>query len=121
MPATGLSADPSEYRTRLGEQSDEQIDLWAQEMMRDVAKRRGVIRVLDDLRRAARLTERDIERVFASGNGPPAVIGRDAQGRQMMPAVTLHALVPGIRADATDARERLIDYLVENFHELVYV
>ena len=121
MASTGLSADPTEYRTRLGEQSDEQIDLWAQEMMRDVAKRRGVLRVLDDLRRAARLTERDIERVFASGDGPPAVIGRDAQGRQMMPAVTLFALVPGIRADAPDARERLIDYLVENFHELVYV
>ena len=89
--------------------------------MRDVAKRRGVLRVLDDLRRSARLSERDIERVFASGDGPPAVIGRDAQGRQMMPAVALYALVPGLRADATDARERLIDYLVENFHELVYV
>lgn len=90
-------------------------------MMRDVAKRRGVLRVLDDLRRAARLTERDIERLFASGDGPVAVVGRDAQGRQMMPAVALFALVPGIRADALDARERLIDYLVENFHELVYV
>ena len=98
MAATGLSADPTEYRARLSEQSDEQIDLWAQEMMRDVAKRRGVIRVLEDLRRAAKLSERDIERVFASGDGPPAVIGRDAQGRQMMPAVTLYALVPGIRA-----------------------
>jgi hypothetical protein len=121
VPATGLSADPTEYRTRLTEQSDEQIDLWAQEMMRDVAKRRGVIRVLEGLRRAARLTERDIEQVFASGDGPPAVIGRDAQGRQMMPAVALHALVPGIRATTPDGRERLIDYLVENFHELVYV
>lgn len=121
MAATGLSADPTEYRARLDEQSDEQIDLWAQEMMRDVAKRRGVLRVLDDLRRAARLSERDIERVFASGNGPPAVIGRDAQGRQMMPAVALFALVPGLRADTPDARQRLIDYLVENFHELVYV
>ena len=121
MPATALSADPTEYRARLTEQSDEQIDLWAQEMMRDVAKRRGVIRVLEDLRRAAKLSERDIERAFASGDGPPAVIGRDAQGRQMMPAVTLYALVPGIRAQTADGRERLIDYLVENFHELVYV
>ena len=121
MASTGLSADPNEYRARLAEQTDEQIDLWAQEMMRDVAKRRGVIRVLEDLRRAARMNERDIERAFASGDGPPAVIGRDAQGRQMMPAVALFALVPGIRADAPDARERLIDYLVENFHELVYV
>ena len=121
MASTGLSANPKEYRSRLSEQSDDQIDLWAQEMMRDVAKRRGVLRVLEDLRRAAKLSERDIERVFASGGGPPAVIGRDAQGRQMMPAVTLFALVPGLRADAADGRQRLIDYLVENFHELVYV
>jgi hypothetical protein len=121
VAATGLSANPKEYRARLAEQSDEQIDLWAQEMMRDVAKRRGVLRVLDDLRRAARLSERDIERVFASGGGPPAVVGRDAQGRQMMPAVALYSLVPGIRAQVADGRKRLIDYLVENFHELVYV
>ena len=121
MAATGLSANPKEYRARLAEQSDEQIDLWAQEMMRDVAKRRGVIRVLTDFRHAAKLGERDLERVFASGGGPPAVIGRDAQGRQMMPAVTLFALVPGIRSDAANGRQRLIDYLVENFDELVYV
>jgi hypothetical protein len=121
VASTGLSTDPKEYRARLAEQSDEQIDLWAQEMMRDVAKRRGVIRVLDDLRRAAKLNDRDIERAFASGDGPPAVIGRDAQGRQMMPAIALFALVPGIRAQAADGRERLIEYLVENFDELVYV
>ena len=121
MASTGLSANPKEYRSRLSEQSDDQIDLWAQEMMRDVAKRRGVLRVLEDLRRAAKLSERDIERVFASGGGPPAVVGRDAQGRQMMPAITLYALVPGIRAEAADGRQRLIDYLVENFEELVYV
>jgi hypothetical protein len=121
VAATGLSADPEEYRTRLAEQSDEQIDTWAAELMRDVAKRRGVIRVLSDLRTAARLSESDIERVFASGNGPMASVGRDAQGRQMIPAVALYPLVPGIRAETGDGRQRLIDYLVENFHELVYV
>ena len=121
MAATGLSADPTGYRVRLSEQSDEQLDVWAAEMMRDVAKRRGVLRVLEDLRRAAGLSELDIERVFASGGGPPAVVGRDAAGRQMIPAISLHALVPGIRSDTPNGRERLIDYLVENFHELVYV
>lgn len=121
MAATGLSADPNEYRSRLAEQSDDQIDAWAAELMRDVAKRRGVIRVLSDLRKAARLTEADIERAFASGDGPVAVVGRDAQGRQMIPAVALYALVPGIRARTRDGRKRLIDYLVENFDELVYV
>jgi hypothetical protein len=39
----------------------------------------------------------------------------------MMPAVALYALVPGIRAQTRDGRERLIAYLVENFDELVYV
>ena len=72
MGATGLSADPTEYRARLAEQTDAQIDTWAAEMMRDVAIRRGVIRVIADFRAAAKLTERELERVFASGGGPPA-------------------------------------------------
>ena len=121
MAATGLSADPKEYRRRLADQSDAQIDAWAAEMMRDVAKRRGVLRVLADFRKAARLDDGGIERVFASGDGPTAAVGRDAQGRQMIPTIALYALVPGIRAQAKDGRQRLIDYLVENFDELVYV
>jgi hypothetical protein len=39
----------------------------------------------------------------------------------MIPAVALFALVPGIRAEAADGRDRLIEYLVANFGELVYV
>jgi hypothetical protein len=38
----------------------------------------------------------------------------------MVPAVSLWALVPGIRSQVQDGRERLIEYLVANFHELVY-
>lgn len=121
MAGTGLSADPVEYRTRLADQSDEQIDLWAAELLRDVAKRRGIVRVVADFQRAARLAERDFERVFASGGGAPAVVGRDADGRLIVPAITLHHLVPGIRAGTGDGRQRLIDYLAENFDELVYV
>jgi hypothetical protein len=121
VAATGLSGDEHEYRTRLDDQSDEQIDAWAAELMRDVAIRRGVIRVVDDFRAAARIDERAFERVFSTGGGPPAVIGRDADGRLMVPAITLHALVPGIRAQVPDGRARLIDYLVANFEEIVYV
>jgi len=121
VAATGLSGDPKEYRARLGEQSDEQIDAWAAELMRDVAIRRGVIKVVDDFRRTTGLDERGFERVFASGGGPPAVVGRDATGRLMVPAITLHALVPGIRSQVADARHRLIAYLVANFGEIVYV
>ena len=121
MPATGLSADPAKYRARLADQSDDQIDAWAAELMRDVAIRRGVVRVVADFRRAARLNESGLERVFASGGGPPAVVGRDANGGMMVPAITLYALVAGIRAQVPDGRARLIEYLVENFDEIVYV
>jgi hypothetical protein len=119
--ATGLAADPAEYRARLGEQTDDQIDAWVSELMRDVAIRRGVVRVVEDFRKAARLDEPEFERVFASGGGPPAMIGHDREGRLVVPAIALWALVPGIRAQVSDARDRLIEYLVENFEELVYV
>ena len=121
MGATGLSADPSEYRARLAEQSDDQLDTWAAELMRDVAKRRGIVRVVGDFRSAARLTEPAFEHVFASGGGAPATAGRDVDGHQIVPTVGLFALVPGLRKRAADARSRLIDYLVANFDELVYV
>lgn len=121
MGATGLAADPDEYRTRLREQSDGQIDAWAQEMMRDVAIRRGVARVIRDFLAAARLDERSFERVFAAGGGAPATLGRDAQGHVFVPSISLWALVPGIRSQVPDARDRLIEFLVANFDELVYV
>jgi hypothetical protein len=121
VASTGLSTDPSEYRSRLEEQEDAQIDRWAAELMRDIAIRRGVVRVVDDFLRATGLTQREFERVFASGGGPPASLGRDAEGNLMVPAITLWALVPGIRSQVGDARSRLIEYLVENYEELVYV
>jgi hypothetical protein len=121
VATSGLSPDPAEYRKRLDDQPDEQIDAWAAELMRDIAIRRGVLRVIADFLKAASIDERQFERVFASGGGPPAAIGRDAKGRLMVPAIALHALVPGIRSQRPDGRARLIEYLVLNFGELVYV
>ncbi len=121
MGATGLAADPAEYRTRLAEQEDAQIDAWASELMRDIAIRRGVIRVLADFRTATRIDDRSLERVYAAGGGPPATLGRDASGRIMIPAISLYCLVAGIRHETPDGRDRLIEYLVENFEDLVYV
>jgi hypothetical protein len=121
VASTGLSADQGEYRERLAEQTDDQIDAWAAELMRDVAIRRGVVKVVEDFRRAAGLGEAQFERVFASGGGPPATLGKDSRGRLMVPAITLFALVPGIRSQVADGRARLIEYLVANFGELVYV
>jgi hypothetical protein len=119
--ATGLSADPKEYRARLNDQPDSQLDAWVAELLRDVVKRRGIVQVVADFRRSAQLSEEEFERVFASGGGAPATLGRDRSGNLIVPTITLHALVPGLRARVADARDRLIEYLVANFGELVYV
>lgn len=106
---------------RLGEQSDDQIDRWAAELMRDVVKRRGVVKVVADFRSAARLSEPEFERVFAFGGGAPTTLGRDSDGHLIVPTISLWALVPGVRGLVPDSRGRLIEYLVANFAELVYV
>jgi hypothetical protein len=121
MGATGLSADPQEYRARLAEQPDDQIDRWVAELLRDVVKRRGIVKVIQDFRTSAGLSEAQFERVFASGGGAPATLGRDAEGNVIVPTITLWALPIGLRAGIPDARARLVDYLVANFEELVYV
>jgi hypothetical protein len=121
VAATGLSSDPTEYRTRLADQEDDQIDAWSQELLRDMVIRRGLPRVVAEFRSSTRLSEPEFEHVFASGGGPPATVGRDVEGRLLVPTVSLWAVVPGLRARVPDARARLIDYLVANFHDFVYV
>lgn len=121
MSGTGLSANPRQYRARLKDQSDDQIDAWVSELMRDVVIRRGVVKVVADFRSAARLSEAEFERVFAFGGGAPRTLGRDVDGHLIVPTISLWTLVPGIRGLVPDSRGRLIEYLVANFHELVYV
>ena len=121
MSGTGLSADPKEYRARLDDQADDQIDRWVSELMRDVVKRRGIVKVVADFRSAARLSEPEFERAFAFGGGAPSTLGRDQAGHLVVPTISLWALVPGLRALVADSRARLIEYLVANFEELVYV
>ena len=121
MTATGLSPTPEEYRQRLAGQPDEQVDAWSAELMRDMSIRRGVLRVLEDFGHAAGLDERQLERLYANGGGPPASAGKTADGRLMVPAIALHHLVTGLRREAPDARARLTEYLVRNFHEIVYI
>jgi hypothetical protein len=121
MSGTGLSADPKEYRKRLGEQPDDQIDRWVSELMRDVVIRRGIVKVVADFRSAAKLSEAEFERAFAFGGGAPRTLGRDRAGNVIVPTISLWTLVPGVRGLVKDSRGRLIDYLVANFDELVYV
>ena len=121
MAATGLSADPTEYRSRLGMQPEEQLDAWMIELMRDMSIRRGVLTVLGHLREATGLDDRGIEKVFTAGGGPPAVIGHTAAGELMLPAISLHHLVPGLRAQSPHAHDQIVDFLVNGFHEVVYI
>lgn len=121
MSSAGLSADPKEYRSRLAEQSDEQLDAWMTELMRDMSIRRGVLSVLEHLREATGLDDTGIERIFTAGGGAPAIVGHTADGRLMVPAIALHFLVPGLRAQSPRAREQEIEFLVARFHEVVYI
>jgi hypothetical protein len=121
LSSAGLSADPKEYRSRLEEQPDEQIDAWMIELMRDMSIRRGVLDVLADYRKATGLDDTGIERVFSAGGGAPATIGRTADGRLMVPAISLHHLVTGLRALSDQPRDQEVDFLVAGFDEVVYI
>ena len=39
----------------------------------------------------------------------------------MLPAISLHFLVPGLRAQSKKAREQEVDFLVDGFDEVVYI
>lgn len=121
MTATGLSATKQEYRAKLKEQPDSQIDAWASELMRDISIRRGVREVLSGFRRAMGVDEKGLQRVYTSGGGPIAAVGRTESGEMMVPAISLYYFVSGAHALMPDARDRLTTYLVDNFHEIVYI
>ena len=121
MPSAGLSADPTEYRGRLAVQADEQLDAWMIELMRDLSIRRGVLTVLERFRAVTGLDDRGIEAVFTAGGGAPAIIGRTAEGQLMVPAISLHHLVPGLRARSDEAHHQVMEFLVAGFHDVVYI
>jgi hypothetical protein len=121
LTATGLSGTPTEYRSRLEDQPDQQIDAWAAELMRDISIRRGVREVLHGIQRSLGTDENGLRRLFASGGGPAAAVGRTENGEMMVPAISLHYFVTGARSVMPDARARLIAYLVDSFHEIVYI
>lgn len=121
MTATGLSATPQEYRQRLQEQPDAQIDAWVAELMRDMSIMPGVREVLKAFKRAMGIDDAGVTRLYATGGGPVAAVGRTASGELMVPAISLYYLVAGARSQLPDARDRLINYLVDSFHTIAYI
>ncbi len=89
--------------------------------MRDMSIRRGVREVLDGLRRAMGTDDAGLQRLYSSGGGPVAAVGHTERGEMMVPAISLYYFVSGARTLMPDARDRLIAYLVDNFHEIVYI
>ena len=121
MSSAGLAEDPDEYRRRLEEQSEEQLDAWMIELMRDISIRKGVLPVLDEFRTATGLDDAAVERVFTAGGGAPSTIGRTADGRLMVPAISLRHLVPGLRTRSKTAHAEIVDFLTAGFEEVVYI
>jgi hypothetical protein len=121
VTATGLSANPQEYRQRLDEQPDERIDAWAAELLRDMSIRPGVRQAMSELRKVVGTNDAGLKRLFSAGGGPVAAFGMSADGEAMVPAISLRYFVPGIRAVMPDARNRLIELLVASFHTIVYI
>ena len=122
MVATGLSESPQAYRAKLLEQSDSQIDAWATGSLRDMAKRKGIVAVIREFSHSAHLDEEGLAGAYTLGGGPAATMGRDAEGRLLLPAVSLWCLVPGLRTvDPKGSRERLVAFLVATFEEVVYI
>jgi len=121
VTATGLSANPQQYRDRLDEQPDDRIDSWAAELMRDVSIRVGVRQVVAELKHALATDDVGLKRIYAAGGGPAAAIGTTESGELMVPAISLYYFVSGARVVLADARSRLIEFLVGNFEEIVYI
>ena len=112
--------DEKGYRDMVEEQPDEQIDYWAADLFVDFAKRRGVGTAIAAFCRAARLDERGFQRVFLVGGGPDHVVGIDTGGALAAPIFELPKAIDGLRKIDPQARDRLIDFLVDHREVMSY-
>jgi hypothetical protein len=117
VTASGLSADPKQYRTRLGSSPTTSstpgrgaLATWSsgEDRAGDASTSFGDPAVRAWFRTGVRF---GVERRRPWG---------DHDGNPTAPAVYLWAVVPA-GAQVPDARDRIVEYLVENFHDFVYV
>ena len=113
--------DEREYRTMLEEQDDTQVNTWAADLFIDFAKRLGVGNAIAAFSGAAGLDERGFQRVFIVGGGPDHVVGIDTAGSLAAPVFELPKAIAGLRRVDPEARQKLIDFLVEHREVMSYV
>jgi hypothetical protein len=112
--------DEGSYREMVAAQSDDQIDVWAADLFKDFALRRGVGNAVAGFCAAAQLDARGFQRAFLVGGGPDHVIGIDTGGQLAAPIFELPRAVAGLRRIDPDARARLVDFLVGNREVMTY-
>jgi hypothetical protein len=101
-------------------QDDDQIDRWAADLIVDFAKRKGVGTAIAAFSRQAGLDAKGFQRAFMVGGGPDHVVGIDTAGALAAPIFELPKAITGLRRIDPAARERLVDFLVEQREVMSY-
>jgi len=109
------------YRDMVAAQDDAQIDTWAADLFIDFAKRIGVGTAIEAFCRATGLDARGFQRAFLVGGGPDHVIGIDTAGALAAPIFELPKAIAGLRRIDSEARAKLITFLVEHREVMSYV
>jgi hypothetical protein len=112
--------DAKSYREMVSAQSDEQIDRWAADLFIDFAKRMGVGTAIAAFCRAGGLDAKGFQRAFLVGGGPDRVVGIDTAGAVAAPIFELPKAIAGLRRIDPEARQKLIEFLVEHREVMSY-
>ena len=115
-----IEGDARGYREMVSAQSDGQIDHWAADLFIDFAKRIGVGTAIAAYCRANGLDAKGFQRAFLVGGGPDHVIGIDTAGAVAAPIFELPKAIAGVRRFDSQARQKLIDFLVEHREVMSY-
>lgn len=113
-------SDEAAYREMVSAQSDEQIDTWAADLFMDFAKRMGVGTAIGSFCSVSGLDARGFQRAFMVGGGPDHVVGIDTAGALAAPIFELPRAVAGLRRLDPQARQKLIDFLVQQREVMSY-
>jgi hypothetical protein len=125
QPAEGteeqvIEGDAKGYREMASAQSDDQVDRWAADLFIDFAKRLGVGTAIAAFCRATGLDAKGFQRAFLVGGGPDHVVGIDTAGAVAAPIFELPKAIAGLRRIDPNARQKLIDFLIEHREVMSY-